>query len=140
VKAQISSALARSGGLFDERDYVGEVDGSNFSLWINSPVMTWGLRYGSTLIGDVIESDKTHTDVIIRFRSSLAFKLLAVLAVLLGIIFLFRLINEYSIDSLLWGLAMIFLGPVICNWFAGVSNASLQSRYVTFIHRPLKSK
>jgi hypothetical protein len=140
VKAQVNNAFKDSGGFFDERDYVGEIDGSEFTMSVATPAMTWGVNYGSTMFAEIIETDMNHTKIKIRFRSSIAFKIISGITVLIGIVYLFRSMLQWKGDVFLWGLAMVFLGPTICNWLAGISNAVIQSRYVRYIHHPLKLK
>jgi hypothetical protein len=52
-------------------------------------------------------------------------------------VYLYKGISECSLQFCLIAAAMIFLSPLVCNWLAGVSNASIQGRFERYIDRDL---
>ena len=81
------------------------------------------------------DSDETIIETISKVR--LPLKLIAASVPILGLGYLYKGISEGSLQFFLVAVAMILVCPFVCNWLAGISNASIQERFERYIDREL---
>jgi hypothetical protein len=140
IKEKITALLNRSGKFWSGPDIDGRfVSADRFTLIAASGAYTQGVKYASTLYGQVMDSEDAPTRIEIKICASRAYKTICSAAVVLGSILLLMAVSALSLEFLLVALAMLVLGPLGCNWLAGIANETVKDRYLRYIHRELRS-
>jgi len=139
VVKNIAAIFKRSGKVLSEPDFNGcFTSGYSFEMSVNSGAVTSGnAQFSSVLYGKIRTTDGGETMIETTTKARLPLKLIAIVVPLIGLVYLYKGISECSLQFCLIAAAMIFLSPLVCNWLAGVSNASIQGRFERYIDRDL---
>jgi hypothetical protein len=138
VIATITEVLKKKVTPFSSNDMTGKfLNQDTFAINTVSPAFTWGVKYGSTLVGKVMESKNGMTQIRIKARPSFALYSLFFITVIFGLLYLYKFMQTGSSGVLFWSLAMLFLGPALSIGFSNVSMHSVRVRYNLYIDKAL---
>lgn len=140
VISKIEEVLKRKVTPFSSTDMIGSfLNSDTFSIAIISPVYTRGVKYGSTLIGQVIELQKGTTLIKTKVKPGTALYFLFFLSVILGLILLCKFIQAGSAIFLFWSLAMLIIGPALSIGVSNISGTVIRERYKMYIDKELNN-
>lgn len=140
VLSKIAEVLKRKVTFLSSNDMKGRfLDSDTFAIDTVSPVDTRGVKYSSTLIGQVIELQNGTTEIRTKAKPSIALYFLFFVTIIFGIGYLYKFIQTSSIDFLFWSLAMLIIGPALSIGFSNVAIASIRERYEMYIDRELNT-
>lgn len=114
------------------------LNSDTFVIDIVSPAYTRGIKYSSTLIGQVIELENGTTQIKTKTKTSLALYFLFFLAIILGIAYFYKFIQSGSTGFLIWSLAFFTIGPSLSIGISNVAIAAIRERYKMYIDKELK--
>jgi hypothetical protein len=138
VIAKITEVLKQKVTLFSSNDMTGRfLNQDTFKINTVSPAYTRGVKYGSTLVGQIIESKNGMTEIRTKAKPSLALYALFFITLIFGLGYLYKFIQTGSTGFLLWSLAMFFLGPALSIGFSNVAIYSVRVRYNMYIDKVL---
>ena len=115
------------------------LSGDIFAIDSVSPAYTRGVKYSSTLIGQVDKSQNGTTQIKTKAKPSIALYFLFFVTIIFGIAYLYKFILTGSTTFLFWSLAMLILGPALSIALSNIANASIRERYRTYIDKELKT-
>ena len=140
VIAKIVEVFKEKVTLFSSNDMTGKfINQDKFAINTISIANTRGVKYGSTLIGQIIESERGKTEVKTKTKPSLAFYLIFFITIFLGLFYFFKFVQTGLTEGLFWSLGMIILGPSIAIGLSNVAILSVQERYKMYIDKALKN-
>ncbi|MEP7237437.1 MAG: hypothetical protein ABI685_06225 [Ferruginibacter sp.] len=140
VIAKIKEILERKVTFFTSNDMTGRfLNGDSFVINAESPAYTSRVKYGSSLVGEIIELEKGTTLIKTKTEPSIAFYFLFLITIVFGLIYLYKSIQTGSTEVLLWSLAILIIGPALAIGFSNVAIASIQERYKMYIDKELNS-
>ena len=138
VIAKITEVLKENITLFSSNDMTGRfLNQDTFVINTVSPAYTRSVKYGSTLVGQIIESKNGMTEIRTKAKPSLALYLIFFVTLIFGLLYLYKYIQTGSTGFLFWSLAMIFLAPALCIGFSNVAIYSVRVRYKMYIDKAL---
>ena len=138
VITRIAEVFKEKVTLFSSNDMTGRfLDQTTFAINTVSPVYTRGAKYGSTLVGQIIESKNGMTEIRTKAKPSLALYALFFITPILGLGYLYKFMQTGSTEFLLWSLAMLFLGPALSIGLSNVAIYSVRVRYTMYIDKAL---
>ena len=137
---KMAEIFNKSGKLLSDPDFDGCFTGGNtFEMSVNSGAVTSGnVKFGSILYGKLRAIDSNQTMIDTEVKARFPIKLIAIVIPFLGIAYLYEVTIDFSWQSCLTALAMILLSPLICNWFAGVFNTTIQERFDVYIDKEIR--
>jgi len=140
VIAKITEILKREATLFTSNDMTGRFRNAN-TIVIDtvSFAYTRGVKYGSTLVGEITESEKDITNIKTKTKPAPVFYFLFFLAIILGLFYLYNFLQTGLTTSLGWSLGFLIVGPAICIGFSNVAIYSVRERYLMYIDKELKT-
>jgi hypothetical protein len=140
VIEKITEVLKRKATLFTSNDMTGSFRNADIFL-INtvSFAYTRGVEYGSTLVGEITESEKGITNIKTKAKPALVFYFLFFLAIILGLFYLYNFLQTGLTTSLCWSLGLLIVGPAVCIGFSNVAIYAVRERYLTYIDKELKT-
>jgi hypothetical protein len=135
----INSIFERSGKFLSESDFNARfTSGDSFEMSVDSSWVAIGnVRMGSILYGQINPSDNGESIIETSVKVRYPLKLIAIVTPLLGFTYLYKGLMSNSLQFIVTGGAFL-LGPIISNWFAGISNASIQERFDIYIDKALR--
>lgn len=140
VLARIDEILNRKTTFLSSNDVKGRfLNNDSFAIEIISPAYTRGVKYNSTLFGQVIEIQNGTTQITTKAKPSNALYGLFFVTIIFGITYLYKFIQTGSTDFLIWSLVMLIIGPALSIGFSNVAIASIHERYKMYIDRELKT-
>lgn len=140
VVAKITEVLKRKVTLFTSNDLTGRFRSDEiFVIDTVSFAYTRGVKYGSTLVAEIIESENGVTKIRTKAKPALVFYFLFFLAMILGLFYLFNFFQTGLIASLCWSLGILIAGPALCIGFSNVAIFSVRERYLMYIDKELKA-
>ena len=125
---------------FDTNDMTGYfLNGDTFAVNVVPAASTTGVRFGSTLVGEIIESQKGSTKIKTKVKPGIELYCIFFLAIVFGLACLYQFIKTGSVSILFWSLAMLIIGPVLSIGLSNVAIASVRERYRMYIDKELKA-
>ena len=138
--AKIEKVLEKKATFLSNNDMTGRfLSSDTFVIHTASPAYTRGVKYGSTLVGQVIESKNGTTQIKTKAKASIALYFLFIVTIVFGLAYLYKFIQSGSTVFLLWSLAMLIIGPALSIGFSNVAIASIRKRYKMYIDKELNS-
>lgn len=139
VLAKIEEILKRKVTFLSSNDMKGRfLNSDTFSIDTVSPAYTKGIKYSSTLIGQVIQS-QNETQIKTKAKPSSALYFLFFATIIFGIAYLYKFIQTGSTGFLFWSLVMLIIVPALLIGFSKVTIASIRERYKMYIDKELKT-
>jgi hypothetical protein len=140
VIEKMTEIFNKSGKFLSDPDFDGcFTEGNSFEMSVDSGVVTFGnVKFGSILYGKVRAYDSNQTIIETEVKARFPIKLTAIVIPLVGFVSLYLVLLNFSWQSCLTAVAMILLSPLICNWFAGVFNATIRERFDVYIDREIR--
>jgi len=140
VISKIKEVLENKVTFFSGNDMKGRLlNGDTFAINVVSPAYTRGLKYGSTLVGQISESQKGVTQIKTKAKTSIALYFLFFVTIAFGLAYLYKFKQTGSSEFLLWSLAMLIIGPALSIGFSNVAIASIRERYKMYIDKELNT-
>jgi len=140
VIAKIEEVLQIKVTLLSSNDMTGRfLSSDTFVINTVSPAYTRGVKYGSTLIGQVIELQNGATQIKTKAKPSMALYVLFFVTIIFGIVYLYKFIQTGSTSFLFWSLAMLIIGPAVSIGISNVAIASIRERYKMYIDKELNT-
>jgi len=140
IIAKITDVLLKKVTFFSSNDMKGRfLSPETFAINTAPFANTNGVKYGSTLVGHIIENEKGITTIKTRAKPALVFYFLFFLAIISGLLYLYRFIQTGSTQVLIGSLAALFLGPALSIGFSNVAIHSIRERYKMYIDKELRS-
>jgi len=96
--------------------------------------------FGSTLVGDIIESRGGITEIRTKARPSFASYFLFFIAIISGVVYLCKFMQTGSAVFLFWSLVWLFLVTALSIGLSNVGIASIRERYKMYIDKNLKAQ
>lgn len=138
VLSKIEDILKRKVTFFGDSDMKGSfLNEDTFRINIVSMANTNGVKYSSTLVGQVLESQNGTTCIKLKAKPSFALYSLFFVTIILGIGYLYKSIKTGSSSFLFWSLAMLIGGPFLSIGISNVAITSILERYKMYIHKEL---
>ena len=138
VITKITEVLKKKVTLFSSNDMTGRfLNQDTFAINTVSPANTKGVKYGSTLVGQIIESKNGMTEIRTKAKPSLALYSMFFVTLIFGLTYLYKFIQTGSTGFLFWSLAMLFLGPALSIGFSNVAIYSVRARYKMYIDKAI---
>ncbi|KAA9036502.1 hypothetical protein FW778_17945 [Ginsengibacter hankyongi] len=138
VLAKIEEVLKRKVTFLSSNDMKGRfLNSDTFAIDTISPAYTRGVKYSSTLIGQVVELGNETTQIKTKAKPSMALYFLFFVTIIFGIAYLYKFIQTGSTSFLFWSLAMLIIGPALSIGFSNVAIASIRERYRMYIDKEL---
>jgi hypothetical protein len=140
VITKIAEVLKRKVTFLSSNDMKGRfLNGDTFAIDTVTPAYTRGVKYSSTLIGQVIKLQNGATQIKTKAKPSMALYFLFFVTIIFGIVYLYKFIQTGSTSFLFWSLAMLIIGPALSIGFSNVAIASIRERYKMYIDKELKT-
>ena len=95
--------------------------------------------FGSTLVGDIIESRRGITEIKTKARPSFGSYFLFFIAIISGVAYLYKFIQTGSAVFLFWSLVWLFFGTALSIGLSNVGISSIRKRYKMYIDKDLKA-
>lgn len=138
VIAKIAELLKRKVTFLSSNDMKGRFfNGDTFAIDTVSPAYTRGVKYSSTLIGQVIELQNGTSQIKTKAKPSLSLYFLFFLTITFGIVYLFKFIQAGSPSFLFGSLAMFIIGPTLSIGISNVAIVAIRERYIMYIDKEL---
>lgn len=138
VIEKITEVLKEKVTLFSSNDMTGEfLNQDTFAINTVSFAYTSGVKYGSTLVGQIIESKNGMTEIRTKAKPSLALYSMFFIALIFGLLYLYKFFQTGSSGFLFWSLAVLLLGTALSIWFSNVAIYSVRVRYNMYIDKAL---
>ena len=139
VIGKIKDVFRQKVTLLSSKDMTGYfLNSDTFIINAESPAYTRGVKYSSTLVGQVIQSQTGVTEIKTKAKPSFIFYILFFVTIIFGLIYLYQFMQTGETDFLFWSMALLILGPAISIGFSNVAIASIYERYQMYIHKELK--
>jgi len=139
VLAKVHEVLNRKVSLLSSQDINGSfLNSDTFAIETIKFAYTRGVKYNSTLVGQVIESQNGTTQINTKAKPSFALYFFFFVTIIFGIAYLYKFIQTGSTGFLFWSLAMLLIGPALSIGFSNVAIASIRERYSMYIDKELK--
>ena len=140
VLTKIDEILKRKVTFLDSNNMKGHfLNGDTFAINTISPALTKGVKYSSTLIGQVIELQNGITQIKTKAKPSIALYFLFFVKIIFGIAYLYKFIQTGSTSFLFWSLAILIIGPALSIGFSNVAITSIRERYKMYIDKELNT-
>lgn len=140
VKQQIEAVISKGVKFVSEPDLSGRfVTSDSFVFSTSSGAYTGGIKFGSTLQGNIIGAENDVTRLETKTEASSAYKIACYILLLFGGVLLIKAIYDSSLDTLGWAVVLLVLGPAVCNWMAGIANETVLDRYKRYIDKELRA-
>jgi len=138
VVAKITEILSTCTTLVDTRDMKGKfMTRDTFAISLVSYAYTRGVKYGSTLVGQIIESKNGAVEVRTKAKPSRVLYLIFFASIIISVSFFYKYIQTGLTEPIFWSLGILFLGPFLAVWISDVTMYSIRSRYDSYIHKAL---
>jgi len=138
VIAKITEVLKKKVTLFSSNDMTGKfLTQDTFAINTVSFANTNGVKYGSTLVGQIIESKNGMTEIRTKAKPSLVLYSMFFITLFFGLGYFYKFVQTSSTEFIFWSLAMIFLGPPLSIGFSNVAIYSVRLRYKMYIDKAL---
>jgi hypothetical protein len=138
VIAKITEVLKEKVTFFSSKDITGRfLNQDTFVINPFFPAHTSAVKFGSTLIGQIIESKNGMTEIRTKAKPSLALYFMFFVTLIFGLLYLYKFMLTGSTEFLFWSLAMVFLGPALSIGFSNVAVYSVRLRYNMYIDKAL---
>ena len=138
VIARVEKVLNRKGNFFGDNDMKGSfLSDDTFIMEIISFAFTNGVKYSSTLIGKIIESNNGTTCIKIKAKPSFALFIIFFVTIIVGIAYSYKYFQTNSLSFLFLALAMLIGGPFLSIGISNVAIASIGNRFKMYIHKEL---
>ena len=122
VLTEIAEVLKSRVTFLSSNDMEGRfLNCDTFAIDTVSPIYTRGVKYSSTLIGQVIELQNGTTQIKTKVKPSIALYFLFFVTIIFGIAYLYKFIQTGSTGFLLWSLTMLIIGPALSIVFSNVA-------------------
>lgn len=122
------------------QDFKGNfLEENTFYIDSISPASTRGVKYSSTLIGKIYETQNGITQIITRTKPRGALYALFFISIIIGAASLWQFINTASNKFLLEAILFLFAGTCLSIGISNVLGASVQERYDLYIDKELTS-
>jgi hypothetical protein len=133
VVSKIIEVFQNKVSFLSDYDLNGEfLSNDTFTINIISNAFTHGVKFSSTLEGQLIETQSGTTQIQTKIWPGWGLYILLVVAVIFGIAYFYKFIETTSTDFLFWSLAILIGGLVISFGVANVSNESLRERFLIY--------
>ncbi len=136
VIAEITEILKKKVTFLGSTDMTGKFLNQN-TFAINIASLTSGIKYSSTLVGKIIESENGMTEVSTTAKPAFSLYSTFFMALVLGLIYLYKFFQTGSAGILFGSLAMLFLGPALSIAISNVEIYSVRERYTMYIDKAL---
>ncbi len=110
-----------------------------FEIEIISAGYANGVKYSSSLIGEIIETQNGRTQIKTIAKPSVALYILFLIGIVFGIIAFYNFMQTNSFVSLFWSIVIIIGLPTFSIGFSNVAIAAIRERYKMYIDKELKS-
>jgi len=137
---KISAVLSRKTTFLGSHDITGMfLTGNMFYIRLVYPMSAAKFMFGSTLVGDIIESRRGMTEIKTKARPSFGSYFLFFIAIISGAIYIYKFIQTGSGAVLFWSLLWLFLGPALSIGLSNVGISHIHERYKMYIDKDLKA-
>lgn len=110
-----------------------------FAISLKLPIRFVELMFGSTLVGEIIKSQKGMTKIETKARPGFGLYFLFFLALIAGLGYMYEYIRTWSTVFLFSSLAIIIVVSALSIGFSNVFIVSIRERYMKYIDKELKA-
>lgn len=140
VVAQIGEVLNRKVTWLSSQDIKGSfLNRDTFEIEIVHNPFSGGIKYNSSLVGQVIEYNYENTLVKTKTKPSIAMYIIFFVSIFLGLVSLVQFIQTSSTKFLIQAIIVLILGPSFSIWYSNVTIAAIRLRYKMYIDKELST-
>ena len=140
VIAKITEVFNQKVTLFSSNDMTGKfLNKDTFAINTNSFANIQGVKYGSTLVGQIIDSKNVITEIRTKAKPNFILYTMFFVSLIVGLLYLFKFFQNNSTEFIFWSLALLFFGTVLPIGFSNVAIYSIRLRYKMYIHKALST-